>query len=455
MFDATQEDGDAAGDDPRPTGDQPTPRRYVPSLVCLAVGFIDWAKEKKSTKTVENYRYAVNTFLRFARLRGLERPSQIRRKRIVEFNAWLVNEGKAEQTAGNIVATVRVFFAWLKRVGHIEKRNPALPRVPRSIPVVKGAAQTLVEMVPQFLEWAAVARSPKTAADYGEALRFFLQFAKDRGLEKSEEVTLLEIEDFMLWLRKGGRSARTVNHRLMALRTFWKWQNRRHYAANNPAREADLYKMDAPQPVYLSVPDQEKLLNGAAALEGDGARRDEALIATALLTGLRCSELVALKVSDVDLASGVLRVVRGKGGKGREVPIVDRLKEVIDRYMPARKRLLKGHFSASLFVQKRTMDAHESITAPRSTGESMCSRNVFRVVEFESARFLGRSVSPHALRHSFATRLSGKGLDLQSIQWLLGHSDISTTSIYTSLCTADKKERLQKLMGEDDHPCNN
>lgn len=316
---------------------------------------------------------------------------------------------------------------------------------------MQGMSDTqFLELVPRYCTWAHLSRSPLTAQSYKEGLGKFLAFAMLRDIQRPDQVTLHVVEDYLLWLRQQGSGAATCNQRLAILRGFWRWMRRQGYADNSPAADVERMRTAKRLPKYLSIADQEKILAGVAVGEGDAGRRDEAIVATALLTGLRCSELVHLRLEHVDLAAGVLRVVSGKGDKDREVPLVPRVRRILRTYLHARLRLLEGQPSEWLFVsagQCRT--ARGSGTpkhSPRRRGEQLCSKTVYHLIRRVCNATLGRKLSPHVMRHSFATRLREKGADLQLIQETLGHSDISTTTIYASLATDRRREMLRKLL---------
>lgn len=300
--------------------------------------------------------------------------------------------------------------------------------------------RSIAALIPRFDDWARLHRSPLTAQSYAMTIRRFERFAHWRGITDHPDVDFCLIEDFLRHLRDGGNLAATVNQRLACLRTFWRWLRRQRLTSVDPAGDVDRLRMPRRLPVYLSVLNQERLLVGLATARsiepatrrGDLRLRDEALIATGLLTGLRCYELVMLDLADVDVESGVLRVREGKGLRDREVPMVPRLCEVIGTYLPARKRLIGARVCPSLFVSVN--------------GRTLSRRGVYNAVEKHCRRLLRCHHSPHHLRHSFATRLRENGADLQLIQEALGHDSISTTTIYASLCVSSRRQALQRLL---------
>ena len=349
---------------------------------------------------------------------------------------------------------------------------------------------TLGEVVPPFLSWLAFVRrrGENTVKSYGYDLKTFLEFAQEAKLRRPDDVTFRHLESFLGWLQTTrGASASTANRSLHALRTLWKYLSREGLATGNPAADTFLLPTAKKLPTYLSVAEQEKVLATLAADESHAGRRDYALVATALLTGLRCSELAYLKVAHVNLAAGVLRVVQGKGRKDRELPIVPRLEAILREYLTVARPALVGRSRGSvrrpgnaitfgLYLGHRwtslgTTDAREARVraaeiaplpadagwvfvnaspvrshADKRAGESIRSRSIFHLVRRVVEPIVGRHVHPHMLRHSFASRVREAGGDLQLIQEALGHADIRTTVMYAHLSTSRRRQKLAELL---------
>lgn len=227
--------------------------------------------------------------------------------------------------------------------------------------------------------------------------------------------------------------ATTANRRLAALRRFYGWALRERVAATDPTVRLRSAKRPARFPGSISEAQVESLLatpDDATAL----GLRDRAMLELLYATGLRVSELVGLTMAQISLNDGLVRVV-GKGSKERIVPLGEEARRAVERYLKrARPELLKGRTSDALFVTRRA---------------AAMSRQMFWVLVKRHALRAGihSPLSPHGLRHAFATHLLNHGADLRVVQMLLGHADISTTQIYTHVAQA----RLKSLHSQH-HP---
>ena len=288
-----------------------------------------------------------------------------------------------------------------------------------------------------FLRYLRVERqlSPHTLRNYRLDLTQFLDFcAEHREGLSLEQVTYQDLRPFLAAALQINRKT-TVARKLSTLRTFFKYLQRQGVASQNPAKLAPSPKLEKVLPHYLSVDETFHLL-GEPKSEDFGTRRDLAILEVFYSGGLRLSELAGLNLKDADLVSGVLRVW-GKGGKERLAFLGRPAKEALSAYLPLRQRVLEQHGAGeetALFINSR--------------GRRLSTRGVARVVA-KWVRLAGLSpgLTPHGLRHSFATHLLEGKADLRAVQELLGHASISTTGRYTHL-------NLDYLMEEYDkaHP---
>ena len=221
--------------------------------------------------------------------------------------------------------------------------------------------------------------------------------------------------------------ATTASRQLSSLKRFFRYQVRQGKISADPTLNIDAPKLPRPLPKSLTEQDVEALL-GAPRVEAPLGLRDRAMLETLYASGLRVSELVGLKVAQVSQDMGVVRVV-GKGSKERLVPLCEEAISWIRRYMKeSRPALLSGRASEALFVTAR--------------GGPMTRQAFWHLIKRYAVQGgVAKPLSPHTLRHAFATHLLNHGADLRVVQLLLGHADISTTQIYTYVA----RERLKQL----------
>jgi len=268
-----------------------------------------------------------------------------------------------------------------------------------------------------------------TLASYGSDLRHLLQFLKGRRTA-IVAVDRAEVQAFARAQRRAGRSPRSVARAIVAARTFFRFLHREGQIAADPTREVESPRSGVSLPRFLSFDEVERLLEAPDAATALGCR-DRAMLEILYATGARVSELVGLRLDAIDLEVGVV-VARGKGAKERVVPIGARAVEQVRAYLQsARSHLLRGAASPLLFVNGR--------------GGRMSRQGFWKNLKrYGVACGIRNHLSPHVLRHSFATHLLERGADLRSVQQMLGHADISTTQIYTHV----NRERLRRLYKE-------
>ena len=289
-------------------------------------------------------------------------------------------------------------------------------------------------LIDRFLEalWFEKGLSAHTRSAYRSDLAHFNAWLDRRGLELpriGREVIL----DHLAWRLAEGYKARSTARFISGLRGFYRFLLREGLIAEDPTLQVDLPQLGRPLPKSLSEADVETLL-AAPELDDPIGLRDRAMLEVLYACGLRVSELVGLTLEQVNLRQGVLRVF-GKGSKERLVPLGEEAIVWIERYSKeARPFLLDGKPSDVLF--------------PSMRGEQMARQTFWHRIKHQArAAGIAKSLSPHTLRHAFATHLLNHGADLRVVQMLLGHSDLSTTQIYTHIARA----RLQELHAEH-HP---
>jgi len=263
-----------------------------------------------------------------------------------------------------------------------------------------------------------------------EAFESWLQKQRRKSITAAQEV---DIQEWFAAVHPHSRAS-TANRRLASLRRFFLWARRHGLVDQDPCLKLQASRQPPRFPNTLSEFQVDALLQ-APALNTALGLRDRAMLETLYATGLRVSELVNLGVLEVNLADGVVRVTLGKGGKDRLVPMGAEAQHWVERYLSeARPALLAQRRSDALFVTGR--------------GGPMTRQAFWQLVKKYAIKAgIHAPLSPHVLRHAFATHLLNHGADLRVVQMLLGHADISTTQIYTHVA----RERLRQLHAKH-HP---
>lgn len=289
-------------------------------------------------------------------------------------------------------------------------------------------------MIDRFLDaqWLEKGLSDNTRDSYRSDLTLFNGWLQERGVDLMS-VGREVIFDHLAWRVDNGYKARSSARFLSGVRGFYRYLLREKLIAVDPTLQVDMPQLGKPLPKSLSEADVESLLAAPDLSQAIG-QRDRAMLEVLYACGLRVTELVSLTLEQVNLRQGVLRVM-GKGSKERLVPMGEEAIVWVERYLrDARQELLNGRPSDVLF--------------PSLRGEQMTRQTFWHRIKLQAkVAGIGKSLSPHTLRHAFATHLLNHGADLRVVQMLLGHSDLSTTQIYTHIARA----RLQDLHAKH-HP---
>lgn len=286
--------------------------------------------------------------------------------------------------------------------------------------------------IDRFLNYLAVERglSANTLAAYSSDLQEIKGFLATRGIAGWDELTRDHISSYLQTL--GGRlSERSKARRIAALRSFFKHLQLVGAIRQNPAARISFPKAGMSLPKVLSGIEVEALLQQPDSAHPLG-ERDKAILELLYASGLRVSELTDLQLRQLHLDPGYL-VVLGKGGKERLVPLgewaVDALKVYLEN---GRRRLLRGGSRQEIFLNHR--------------GKKLSRQGVWKIIKHHAlSAGVRQNITPHMLRHSFATHLLENGADLRSLQTMLGHADISTTQIYTHVARTRLKEIHEKF----------
>ena len=244
-----------------------------------------------------------------------------------------------------------------------------------------------------------------------------------------KEVQVIHIRSYLAWLNHENYARRTIARRISSLRSFYKFLLREEYVGQNPFTKVRTPKLDKRLPVFLEETEIDSLLDLPDATPL--GLRDQAVLEMLYATGCRVSELAGLRLADVDL-SGLFVLLHGKGNKDRIVPIGHTCKDAFLRYYVQ---------SRSPLMAKYHVEEHQYVFV-NNRGGVLTDRSVRRILDkYVQKLALQKNVSPHTIRHTFATHLLEHGADLRAVQELLGHASLSTTQIYTHITN----ERINKV----------
>jgi integrase/recombinase XerD len=285
------------------------------------------------------------------------------------------------------------------------------------------------QLLDQFLHYLVVEKglSKNTIEAYSHGLNRFLDHLRKKGIPEIREVGKFDVRVFLLVLKKKNLSAKTIVRNLVAIRTFFRFLIQEGILGTNPIEDLESPKVAKTLPEILTLKEIEQLLEQPN-LKTPLGMRDRAMLEILYATGMRVSELTHLPTHQVNLEGGYV-LLYGKGSKERVVPLGSEAMKWITLYLKkSRGVLAKGKESPFLFINR--------------SGKGMSRQRFWKNLKDYARRAgLRKRISPHLLRHSFASHLLERGADLRSVQMMLGHVDISTTQIYTHVTG----ERLKKI----------
>lgn len=278
--------------------------------------------------------------------------------------------------------------------------------------------------------------SPLTIVNYKKDMRAFDEFLVNRNGENTSWLSIdaLVVRAYLADLNKKKYARKTIARRISSLRSFYKFLVRENILENSPLQRVRTPRLEKKLPTFLDEVEISELLSSPDdTLLG---KRDRAILEMLYATGCRVSELVGLTLNRIDLSNRFV-ILLGKGNKERVVPIGHTCEKVIRAYMPARSELMN----------KYGVGEHGHIYI-NSRGTALTDRSVRRILDkYIKALAIHKNISPHTIRHTFATHLLEHGADLRAVQELLGHENLSTTQIYTHVTT----ERIAEVYKEN-HP---
>ena len=285
------------------------------------------------------------------------------------------------------------------------------------------------EFIDMFLDYLSVERglSNNTIVSYRQDLETYLNFLASKKINSLNKVNREIIRSFMFNRKDKGISANSIARNLVAMKVFHRFLVRERLASANPTEFIDSPKLLKRIPETLSIEEVDRLLEGPKVKDKLGMR-DKAILETMYATGMRVSEVAGIKIENVNLDVGFVRCV-GKGGKERIVPIGRKAIKAVTNYIEKARALLAASNSSGFLFLSRLK-------------KPLSRQSLWKIIKhYALVAKIKKPLKPHILRHSFATHLLEHGADLRVVQEMLGHSNISTTQIYTHI----QKERLKQI----------
>lgn len=285
------------------------------------------------------------------------------------------------------------------------------------------------ELLEEFLNYLSVERglSKNTVSSYKTDLVFFLNYLESKGWNNLDKIKRDDIRAYLMHLKDKGLSGNSISRALVAIKMFYKFLVQERFIKEDVAGILESPKLIRPLPNVLNLNEVEKLLQAPNIRDWMGIR-DKAVLELMYATGMRVSELVGLGTNSLNLDVGFIKC-KGKGDKERMVPIGRQAKNSIAKYIQkVRPSLLKKRTDEHLFLTR--------------LGKRVSRQSFWKMIKkYAKIARIKKEITPHTLRHSFATHLLEHGADLRVVQEMLGHADISTTQIYTHV----NKERLKSI----------
>ncbi len=281
-----------------------------------------------------------------------------------------------------------------------------------------------IQILSEYLEFLEIEKglSNNTVEAYRRDLTSFIDFCAERNICEIQNIDRADINSFILKLRNDKYSPTSVTRKIASIRGFFKWFCANDYGTKNPALTIEQPKLPKKLPKVMTIDELNTILNS-------NLNEEEMLIVELLYgCGLRVSELVNLKLSNIDIHAKYIQCY-GKGSKERLVPFGKKAKKALEKYLKYREFIL---------LNKKLTD--KKFLFIKQDGKQITRQDVYNFIK-EQGEKIHKHISPHTLRHSFATHLLENGADLRVVQELLGHSDVSTTQLYTHIT----KKRLKEV----------
>ena len=282
-----------------------------------------------------------------------------------------------------------------------------------------------IQFLSEYLEFIEVEKglSSNTVDAYRNDLTSFFDFCQMRGVSSINEIDRVDLNSFILKLREDKYTPSSVMRKVASLRGFFKWFCANEYGKKNPAQTLEQPKLPKRLPKVMTVEELNKIINS------DLTVLESIIVELLYGCGLRVSELVNLKLNNIDVKQKYIQCY-GKGSKERIVPFGNKAKNAINKYLKQREIIVLEH---KLGTNLKTL-------LLKDNGNKVSRQDVYNFIRKQGEK-IHKTISPHTLRHSFATHLLENGADLRVVQELLGHSDVATTQLYTHIT----KKRLKEV----------
>lgn len=292
--------------------------------------------------------------------------------------------------------------------------------------------------IKEYLDYLKYQRnySELTIASYHREILQFIDYLKCEGIESLGDVKYRFLRGYLMYLHQQKLSVSTINHKLTSLRSFYRFLQKEEFVDDNPFLLIESLKTPQKNPDFLYVDEMIGLLDSIETNTSLG-KRNKAMLELMYASGLRCSEVVQLTLEQIDFSNQIL-LIHGKGNKDRYVPFHDYASDCLKDYIENDRQTL---------MAVRHLDHHYVFV--NKNGGQMTNRGVEDVVNRVMQKYDATKIHPHTFRHSFATHLLERGVDLRTVQELLGHANLSTTQIYTHI-----SRKYLKEVYEESHPRN-
>lgn len=279
------------------------------------------------------------------------------------------------------------------------------------------------EFLSEYIEYLFVERglSPNTEQAYKRDLSFFIEFLGKNSICDFEKLSRSVINSYIRNMKQSGYSAVSITRKIASLRGWFRWMTANELIEHDPTLSIEQPKLDRRLPKVLTIHEMVNILSQPLSMQS------KAILELLYAAGLRVSELVNLEVSNFSFDSGYVRCF-GKGSKERLVPVGEEAKLKVKNYLKERDFILRktGKKSTVLFITEK--------------GDKICRQEIYKIVK-NLGKIINKHITPHTIRHSFATHMLENGADLRIVQELLGHCDVSTTQLYTHI----SKKRLKEV----------